>query len=78
MHHILIQLKLKVSEELSAIAKTEEIFISLSFNIPVGSYKEKRGNTVKLLQSMRFLDSYQLVSQSLGIHSKTLKLGEFL
>ena len=47
-HHILKQLKLKVSEELSAIAKTDETFISSSVNMPVGSYMKKSGKTVKL------------------------------
>ena len=77
-HHILKQLKLKVSEELSAIAKTDETFISFSVNMPVGSYTKKSGKTVKLFQSMRFLDSYQLVSQSLDNLAKTLKTGDLL
>ena len=77
-HHILKQLKLKVSEEFSAIAKTDETFISFSVNMPVGSYTKKSGKTVKLLQSMRFLDSYHFVSQSLDNLAKTLKTGDFL
>ena len=36
-HHTLKQLKLKASEELSALANTDENFISFSVNIPVGS-----------------------------------------
>ena len=66
-HHILKQLRLKVSEELSAIAKTDETFISFIVNMPVGSYTKKSGKTVQLFQSMRFLDSCQFVSQSLEI-----------
>ena len=77
-HHILKQLKLKVSAELSAIAKTDETFISFSVNMPLGSYTKKSGKTVKLFQSMRFLDSYQFVSQSLDNLAKTLKTGDFL
>ena len=77
-HHILKELKLKVSEEVSAIAKTDETFISLSVNMPVGSYTKKSGKTVKLFQSMRFLDSYQFVSQSLDNLAETLKTGDFL
>ena len=38
---ILKQLKLKVSEEHSAIAKTDETFISFSVKMPVGSYTKK-------------------------------------
>ena len=77
-HHFLKQLKLKVSEELSALAKTDETFISFSANMPVGSYTKKSGKTVKLFQSMRFLGSYQFVSQSLDNLAKTLKTGDFL
>ena len=77
-HHILKQVKLKVSEELSAIAKTDETFISFSVNMPVGSYTKKSGKTLKLFQSTRFLDSYQFVSQNLDNLAKTLKTGDFL
>ena len=77
-HHILKQLKLKVSEELSAIAKTDETFISFSVNMPVGSYTKKSGKTVQLFQSMRFLDSYQFVSQSLDNLAKTPRTGNCL
>ena len=76
-HHILKQLKLKVSEELSAIAKTDETFISFSVNMTVGPYTKKWGKTVKLSQSMRFLDSYQFVSQSLDNLAKKLQTGDF-
>ena len=61
-HHILKQVTLKVSEELSAIAETDELFISFNVNMPLGSYTKKCGKTVKLFQSMRFLDSHQFVS----------------
>ena len=77
-HHIPKHLKLKVSEELSAIAKTDETFISFSVNMPVGSYTKKCGKTVKLFQTMRFLNSYQFVSHSLDNLAKTLKTGGFL
>ena len=76
-HHILKQLKLKANEELSAIAKTDENFISFSIKIAVGSCKKQSGQLVKLHQSLRFLDSYQFVSQSLKNLAKTLKVGDF-
>ena len=76
-HHILKHLKLKVGEELSAIAKTDQIYISFSINIPVGTYKKQSGQLVKLYQSLRFLDSYQFVSQSLENLAKTLKKDDF-
>ena len=77
-HHILRELKLEISEELSAIAKTNEVFISFSVNNPLGSYRKKYCETVKVFQSMRFLDRYQFVFQSLENLAKTLKTGDFL
>ena len=76
-HHTLKDLKLKVGEELSEIAKTEETYISFSINIPVGTYQKQSGQLVKLYQSLRFLDSYQYVSQSLENLAKTLKKDNF-
>ena len=72
-HRILKHLKLKVAEQLSANAKTDETYISFSINIPVGTYKKQTGQLVKLYQSLRFLDSYQFVSQSVENLAKTLK-----
>ena len=66
-------LKLKVGEKLSSIAKTDETYISFSINIPVGTYKKQSGQTVELYQFLRFLDSYQFVSQSLESLAKELK-----
>ena len=76
-HHILKRLKLKVSEELSATAKTDETYISFSISIPVGTYKKQSGQLVNLHQSLRFLDSYQFVSESLENLAKTLKKVDF-
>ena len=76
-HHILKHLKLKVGEKLSAIAKTDDSYISFSINIPVGTYKKQSGQLVKLYQSLRFFDSYQFVSQSVENLAKTLKKGDF-
>ena len=64
-HHTMEHLKLKVGEELSAIAKTDETYFSFSINKPVGTYKKQSGQLVKLYQSLRLLDSFQFVSQSL-------------
>ena len=76
-HINLKHLKLKVGEELSAIAKTDETYISLSINIPVGTYKKQSRQLVISYQSLRFLDSYQFVSQSLENIAKTLKKDDF-
>ena len=70
-------MKLKPSEDLTAISKTDETFISFSINVPVGTYKKKCGKIVKLVQSLRFLDSYQFVSQSLESLARTLSQTDF-
>ena len=67
-----------MAEELSAIAKTDETYISFSINLPVGTYKKQSGQLVKLYQSLRFLDSYQFLSQSLENLAKTEKDDFFL
>ena len=76
-HHIIKNLKLKPSEDLTAISKTDETFISFSINVPVGTYKKKCGKIVKLVHSLRFLDSYQFVSQSLESLARTLSQTDF-
>ena len=76
-HHILKQLKLKANEELSAIAKTDETFISFSIKTAVGPYKKQCGQLVKLHESLRFMDNYQFFSQSLENFAKTLKANDF-
>ena len=77
-HLILKHLNLKVGEELSAIAaKTDGTHISFSINIPACTHKKQSGQLVKLYQSLRFLDSYQFVSQSLENLVKTLKKRDF-
>ena len=77
-HHILKHQKLKVGEEMSAIAKTDETYISFSIRIPVGTYKKQSEQLVRLYESLRFLDSYQFVSQSLENLAKTIKKDDFL
>ena len=76
-YHILKHLILKLGEELSAIAETDETYISFSINIPVGTYKKQSGQLVKLYQSLHFLDSYQFVFQSLENPAKTLRKDDF-
>ena len=76
-HLILKHLNLKVGEELSAIAETDGTHISFSINIPACTHKKQSGQLVKLYQSLRFLDSYQFVSQSLENLVKTLKKRDF-
>ena len=76
-HHIIKNLKLKENERLSAISRTDEVYISFSVSIPVGSYKTKKGQIVKVSNTLRFLDSFQFMSQSLDSLAKTLKKEDF-
>ena len=73
-HHIIKKLQLQTSEELTAIAKTDETYISFNIKIPVGSYKKKSGDFVKMYHSLRFLDSFQFVSQSLENLAKGFRI----
>ena len=76
-HHIIKNLKLKPSQNFTAISKTDETFISFSINVPVGTYKKKCGKDVKLVHSFRFFDSYQFVFQSLESLARTLSQTDF-
>ena len=77
-HHILKHLKSMVGDELSAFAKTDETYIAFSINTPVGTSKRQSGQLVNLCQSLRFLDSYQFVSQSLENLAQKLEKDDFL
>ena len=70
-------LQLQTSEELTAIAKTDETYIYFNIKIPVGSYKKKIGDFVQVYNSLRFLDNFQFVSQSLENLAKTLTFQDF-
>ena len=76
-HHIIKNLKLLPDEKLSAISRTDETYISFSITVPVGSYRTKLGKTVTITNSIRFLDSFQFMSQSLDSLAKTLAQDDF-
>ena len=76
-HHIIKHLSLKANETLSAISRTDEVYISFSVSIPVGSYTTKKGKIVKISNALRFLDSFQFMTQSLDSLAKTLKKEDF-
>lgn len=76
-HHIVKNLILKKNEKLSAISRTDEVYISFSITVPVGSYTTKKGKVVKVTNSLRFLDSFQFMAQSLESLAKTLKQEDF-
>lgn len=76
-HHIIKNLKLLPGEKLSAISRTDETYISFSISVPVGSYRTKLGKNVTVTNNIRFLDSFQFMSQSLDSLAKTLALDDF-
>ena len=76
-HHIIKQLSLKANETLSAISRTDEVYISSSVSILVGSYTTKKGKIVKISNAMRFLDSFLVMTQCLHFLAKTLKKEDF-
>ena len=71
-----INLKLEENERLSAVSRTDEVYISCSVSIPVGSYKTKNGQIGKSWNTLRFLNSFKL-SQSLDVLAKMLKKEDF-
>ena len=69
---------LKEIEKLSALSRTDEVSISFSITVPVGSYTTKKGKVVKVSNALRFLDSFQFIAQGLDVLAETLKKEDFL
>ena len=76
-HHIIKHLKLNNGEKLSAIAKTDETYISFSLDVPVERFKSKSAQHIVLYHSLRSLDSFQFMSQSIDSLAKTNDKGDF-
>ena len=64
-HHIIEYLVIETGEKLSAIAKNDENYISFSLDMPMEKFESKKGHDVIQYHSLRFLDSFQFMSQSL-------------
>ena len=76
-HRSIKYLKLNDGEKLSAIAKNNETYISFSLVIPMERFKSKVGQNAVLHYSLRFLDSFQFMSQSLDSLAKTVDKNDF-
>ena len=76
-HHMIKYLKLNHGEKLSAIAKNDETYISFSLDIPMERFKSRLRQNVVLYHSLRFLDSFQFMSQSLNSLAKTFTKNDF-
>ena len=76
-HHIIKNLTLLSGEKLSAISRTDETYISFSVSVPVGSYYTKNHKNATITNNLRFLGSFQFMSQSLDSLAKTLKADDF-
>ena len=70
-------LKINDGEKLSAIAKNDETYMSFSLDIPMARFKSKVGQNVVLYHSLRFLDSFQFMSQSLHSLATTVGKSDF-
>ena len=70
-HHVLKYLKLEDNEQLSAISRTEEKFISFSVHLPVRSYINKAGVEKTVRYEIRFLDSINFMASSLDALAKS-------
>ena len=76
-HHNIKYLKLNDGKKLSAIAKNDETYISFCLDIPMKRFKSKVGQNAVLYYSLRFLDSFQFMSQSLDSLAKTVDKNDF-
>ena len=76
-HHIIKCLKLNDGEKHSAIAKNDETYISFSLDKPMERFESKLGQNVVLYHSLRFLDSFQFMSQILNSLAKTVDKNDF-
>ena len=76
-HHFIKNLTLLSGEKLSAISRTDETYISFSVSVPVGSYYTRNHKNATITNNLRFLDSFQFMSQSLDSLAKTLKTDDF-
>ena len=72
-HHILKSLIVRPGEKLSALSRTDEVYISSSLRITFSEYRCKDGRHVPLYSEFRFLDSFQFMSQSLESLAKTMQ-----
>ena len=72
-HHILKNINVLPGEKFSAISRTDEIYISFSLRIKVSEYKRKDGKVVALYSEIRFLGSFQFMSQSLDSLARTME-----
>ena len=75
-HHILKYLQLRPNEMLSAIERTEDTFMSFSIKIQTSEYTTKQGVKKPIYSEIRFLDSFQFLSQGLDGLAKTMELGD--
>ena len=76
-HLIKKYLKLNDGEKLSAIAKNDETYFSFSLDIPMKRFESRLGQNVVLFDSLRFLDSFQFMSQSLDSLPETVNRNDF-
>ena len=76
-HYFIKYLVIETGEKLSAIAKSDETYISFSLDLPMEKFKSKKGHDVLHYHPLRFLDSFQFISQSLDTLAKTLDKQDF-
>ena len=76
-HHIVKYLKLKDNKILSAISRTEEMFISFSVQVSIRSYINKCGVERIVRNEIRFLDKFNFMASGLDSLAQTLQDVDF-
>ena len=70
-HHIVKQQIFLAEEKLSAIGRTDEVYNSFGRRLKFSQYTCKDGRLVPLYSEIRFLNSFQFMSQNLDGLAKT-------
>ena len=70
-------MQVAANEKVSAISRTDETYTSFSISVKTGEYKNKFNVKVPLYSHVRFLDSFQFMSQGLENFATTLQQENF-
>ena len=64
--HLFVRFLGKTEGDIKCIPNTDQNYISFSKNIRVGSYLNEKGEEVKIMHEIRFIDSFKFLPSSLA------------